>query len=807
MTIEVYPSTLPGEPIEIHEFSGTLDAWLSENVDGYCPGSEQPITATVDGVMVDPSRWSELQVEGCLVELRPMLREATTLLYTLAAVVLAPTILKLFMPKMPSGADMTRGQELQSASAEANTPRMYGVVPEIAGRCRVYPDYLVQPRRSFIDLRTEAIDMLLSIGVGSFGITNDEVYIGETPLSTLGDEVEFGIIQPGASVAGYIQHQNWYNVPEVGANRSGAGLRLIDEDPATPTGSPSTVTGTEAPALSYSSPETFTVSGDSVTVGGTYADIDAFLADVISQLDPAQLTATITSDGFLQISEVYPYAGVELPVTGTIAGAFGATYSWTVGSITLGLFLGPFRLTPPNESARYLEFDVFAPNGFGTVDGSNVNTRTKTVELQWRTNDGTWNSITNTVTAATKDQSGWTFSADLGAEYSNIDVRFRRWGIESTNLSDLDRLEWYGMRCKLPAVTSYAGITTMAIRVKGTDRLSASSENKINAIVTRKLNGVATQSIAEWVRYVCTNIGYSSDNWDETELAALESVWATRGDVYNLATTSQTTVKDALAMALRAGFSELTIDGGRIRPVRDQTRTVYEHLYTSQNMLGPVRRQFSSYDPDDFDGVDIEYLDDTSWEYDTVECRLPGDVGVRVEKIKLEGVTDRTRAWRIGMRARRAHAYRRKTYKFSTEMDALNSRYLSFCAISDDVPGYGQSALLAVIIGSSVTVTELFKWTDGQTHVIAFRRPDGTLNGPFTATRTGDYTMTIAGSLDFIPVTGASSTEQTHVLFGTSTRWSYPVLITDISPSGDSVDVTAVNYDVRIYADDDNAPA
>lgn len=40
-----------------------------------------------------------------------------------------------------------------------------------------------------------------------------------------------------------------------------------------------------------------------------------------------------------------------------------------------------------------------------------------------------------------------------------------------------------------------------------------------------------------------------------------------------------------------------------------------------------------------------------------------------------------------------------------------------------------------------------------------------------------------------------------------SQNHSYPVLITEISPSGDTVDVSAVNYDARVYADDDNAPA
>ena len=37
-----------------------------------------------------------------------------------------------------------------------------------------------------------------------------------------------------------------------------------------------------------------------------------------------------------------------------------------------------------------------------------------------------------------------------------------------------------------------------------------------------------------------------------------------------------------------------------------------------------------------------------------------------------------------------------------------------------------------------------------------------------------------------------------------TTRWCYPVLITSIDPGDHSADVEAVNYDVRVYADDDN---
>ena len=64
--------------------------------------------------------------------------------------------------------------------------------------------------------------------------------------------------------------------------------------------------------------------------------------------------------------------------------------------------------------------------------------------------------------------------------------------------------------------------------------------------------------------------------------------------------------------------------------------------------------------------------------------------------------------------------------------------------------------------------------------------------------------MNISGALDFTPITAASSTEPAHVIFGTTTTWSYPVLVTEITPNGDTVEVKAVNYDARIYADDDN---
>lgn len=61
---------------------------------------------------------------------------------------------------------------------------------------------------------------------------------------------------------------------------------------------------------------------------------------------------------------------------------------------------------------------------------------------------------------------------------------------------------------------------------------------------------------------------------------------------------------------------------------------------------------------------------------------------------------------------------------------------------------------------------------------------------------------------DVDPLPELSPTQEpSHVFFGTTERWSFPALITEISPQGElDVSVTATNYDERVYADDDNSP-
>jgi len=94
---------------------------------------------------------------------------------------------------------------------------------------------------------------------------------------------------------------------------------------------------------------------------------------------------------------------------------------------------------------------------------------------------------------------------------------------------------------------------------------------------------------------------------------------------------------------------------------------------------------------------------------------------------------------------------------------------------------------------------------DGKTHVVAYRDQDGNTVGPFTAAEGPDeYTILVVIPEPYPPVLPYNQ-EDTHVYFGTTDRWHFPALITEISPSGPlSVSVSAVNYDARVYTDDDN---
>lgn len=891
--IRIYPSKLAGGPLESHQTTErmTLEQWLRGAVPSFERRSAPPISIRLNGETIDPAQWGATkfcpadEVDICV---EPKGDPITSTILAVAAVkTVTSAIMSLIMPKMPKPAGQgggKAGDQLAEVAAKGNKAKLNATIREIAGRRKVYPDYILPMRRYFGAPREQWAEMLLCVGKGKYQINPAGIQIGDTSIVSLGADAEYTIYQPGADLSAEPAAKWWHSASEVGATSSGtAGMDLRAaveyETPASasafvfsgftvtiPTGAGAFPVDWEPNLLArIELPEYFTVidgGADRDIIEGNFTTCAPFagmlieivganagLYEVFSWTPPVppavngQMTlnyqdgspAVALQLGALQMG--IGYRGLTYRITAastasttverlTDGGATDASWAGFASitsnsavvaldeSTTQGEWCGPFAACPEGETTTTIEWDIFFPGGLVyVVDGARHYRKVET-EMQWRAagSSDPWNSVLIEYREKTLDQLGFTESVTLPSAI-RPEVRMRRIGADSPNPAISDTAQWYGLRSLLQGPTSYAGVTTMAVRVRGGNRLAAQSEQLVSVVATRVLpvrNGgewgveTPTRDIAPWVAYVAQSIGYSDADIDLAELDRLDLIWRARSDYFDAAVESASTVKQSLVDALQAGFSDITIDRGLIRPVRDEPRATFEHMYTPQNIVEGLSRKFSAVQPDDFDGVDVEYIDGATWQVETVECRLPGDLGRRVEKLKLDGVTSRTKAWRIGMRQRRSQRYRRWGYSWSTELDALNSRYLSYCAVADDVPGYGQSALMLSYTAGVIESSEPLDWSAGGAHVVAVRRPDGTLDGPYAATRVDDYRLQVA-ALGFVPDT-SWSIEPPHILFGPVTRWSYPVLITAISPGNDGASVDAVNYDARVYADDDNVP-
>lgn len=495
-----------------------------------------------------------------------------------------------------------------------------------------------------------------------------------------------------------------------------------------------------------------------------------------------------------------------------------ATVTFNGGTV-YGEWSSEFVATPGKETTTGIEIDFFFPNGLGYIrDNGDVTTQGLGIEIQYRNADGgPRTTISKWYENWTLDQIGITES--ISVPQMRPAVRVRRVGASATSTQVKDTIQWYGLKSRLQTRTSYPCWTTMAAKLRVGGRLGAQSENQINVVATRMLPVLQsdgtwsapqpTRDISAFARYITGSIGYSDLNLDAVELQRLDAVWKARGEtldhVYDL-----TTAQGALKLAFRAGVSELTVSHGLIRAVRDDVRTQFEQSYSPLNMTKPLRESVSPRKPMDPDGVEVEYIDAETWTSMTVKCLLPGDQGFKLEKLKLDGVTDRVRAWRIGMRRRREQAYRNREYSFGTEMDAFNSEYLSYVPLFDDEPGNAQMGLLTDIQpasgGSLLRISEPLRWVAGEPHSVGYRTPEGKFIGPFVALPGPDDFSIIADIPQPWPEVSLKQ-ELPHIYFGLTADWIKPALITNIQArSTDATDVTAANYDVRVYADDNNNP-
>lgn len=603
-----------------------------------------------------------------------------------------------------------------------------------------------------------------------------------------------------------------------------AGKVKLSERAAPYSGSPITVSGSGSALDDVFGAAPVSITGTATTAAGAAKITLSNLDDTpVASLPKGPLNLSIIPTGTVyEVIDVISERGLRVKPVGVTA--WDGWQYLDSGLIRVGLgdnsadvgWTGPFAATPPGEKCTAFEFDLTFPQGlieYGkkgeAYDGW------LWVWVQWRAKGtSVWSpEIEYYYRKRIDDGIGFTNLVTLPGP-AEIEVRMRRsvkkWHTTSKPVF------WSGFRAKmLNSPTKYDGVTTMSVRLRTGDRISSRTESKVWLRVTRILEGLdgvlaPTRDLAPALLHIFNDCGYGRDFVDMEAVQELHDIWSARTDWFDMSVTQHTTVKRLANDILRAGFAELVIDRGLLTPVRDALRDTPNYIYSPQEFTDYPTVTTQLIEPDEIDGVDAEYVDAETGKTETVQYRLLGDEGIRAEKIQLPGVTSKIKAWQLAARHRRTLAYRRTTFKGTTELHALNSTYMSYDRIQDGVPEYGQSCFAVALDGLVLTVSEPLDWGSDTNRVIALRGKDGRVTQPVWVKRAGEYRLELLAPLPFAfdwSFGGVGNVDPTMVYFGNMRQWSHEVLITRINPRDSGlVDIEAVGYDARVYEDDDNGP-
>lgn len=227
MTIRIYPSRLEGEPLETHETTERMSIaeWIRSVAPGYAhEKTDKHPTAWLNGRLVEHTEW-ELTFFGPDDQLDLYLEPKGVVVATVIGLAVAAAVMAtLIRPEQPRA--QRQGNTLASPGLLANQVRWGDPIPEIAGSPLVHPDYIVPPRRYYVNKRQQWVDALLCIGVGYYQKAPNLVFVGDTPATALGDDLELRFFEPGETIPA--PYNEWWHTPEeVGfTNMGGAGLTL-----------------------------------------------------------------------------------------------------------------------------------------------------------------------------------------------------------------------------------------------------------------------------------------------------------------------------------------------------------------------------------------------------------------------------------------------------------------------------------------------------------------------------------------------------------------------------------------------------
>ncbi|AVM76187.1 host specificity factor TipJ family phage tail protein [Magnetospirillum gryphiswaldense] len=483
-------------------------------------------------------------------------------------------------------------------------------------------------------------------------------------------------------------------------------------------------------------------------------------------------------------------------------------------------YIGPFTANPVDTSAGALGIDVVMPRGlYYANDGGSLDSRTVQWQVEARAIDADGAAIAGWSVLASETHSAASNTAiRLSFRYAvnpgRYEVRLKRLDTKDTAERAGHEIRWGALRAYLTGQPDFGAVTLLAVKMRATDNLSQRSSRMINVIATRKLpvwsaaGGWSapqpTRSIA-WAFADACKADYGAkladSRIDLKTLAALDAVWAARGDSFDAVFDTSMTVWEALTRIARCGRAVPIQQGGIVRIIRDAPQTIPVAMFGPRNIVkGSFKIKYVMPGEDTADAVTVEYFSARTWKPDEATVKLPDSQGDNPAKVNLFGCTAKDHAQREGLYIAANNRYRRRLVTFRTELEGMIPTYGDLVAITHDMPRWGQGGEVIGHQGEVLALSEPLEWTEGATHYLALRRRDGGLAGPFRVQAVlGDPTLVrVLDPLTLTPYTGGSE-ERTYFSFGPGQAWAQSARVLAIRPRAEQVEITAVAEDSRVH--------
>ncbi|MBR8084569.1 host specificity factor TipJ family phage tail protein [Burkholderia vietnamiensis] len=514
--------------------------------------------------------------------------------------------------------------------------------------------------------------------------------------------------------------------------------------------------------------------------------------------------------------EIIPPGGAMTLFPDNVVTSVDVTGIELKGQNESGDWVGPFVANPAATQTNYIGIDVTLPSGlFHADDNGNPGGATITYQVEYQPiddygnpTDPGWFELANELISMATIQPQMISKRYLIAP-GRYQVRVRRTSDKSLDSRTANTIQWSGMRAYLPSQHYYGDVTLLAMVIRATNNLNSQTAKKINVVSTRKLpiwNGSSWSApqptrnpawaFADVIRNTSYGRGLPDNRINLDSLLSLAATWDSRGDTFDGIFDTAATLWDVLTQIANVGNAMPVYYAGVIDLVRDEKRAIRTAMFTPANIVQnslQIEYAFQSYDTPDY--VIVQYTDDVTFQSAEVPCVLTGGTQLKPARLQLFGCTSRAQAWRWGIRQAAANRDRRRSITLVTEMEGYIPRYGDLVAVSHDVPAWGLAGSVVAYVGGVVTTSEPLEWTAGQTHYMAFRKRDGSADGPYVVTQgTDEFTAVVAGA-PALYISDGDSEEPTYYQFGPGERRGLDCQVLSVTPKGDGqVELSLVNY-------------